>query len=288
MDTITVDTVRHPDGVTFGQVLVPDEKIMIEAEGYRVSALGLQVTKADLTWNEYCAMGEQLQFLEGGIRWYIGDWINYGEFRWGDKYTQAIKATGNKLQTLMNWAWVARRVPYHRRRLGLTFTHHEIVARLEPEEQTRWLDMAVQGDWNTRELEEAIRQAERAALLGRSQINALPEPQISGQPEVLPEREVAGSNGHISTLRDSTNGRQAAEAVAEGASPYAASDGAQISGHREIYREPVRQNAQEELLQILYAVADLLGLPYEQNNEANLQRAFDLVERAVKLLGGTL
>src|ERR1700735_1653682 len=37
--------------------------------------------------------------------WWVGDWIRYGSARWGEKYTEAARATGLDAKTLRNVAY---------------------------------------------------------------------------------------------------------------------------------------------------------------------------------------
>jgi hypothetical protein len=52
----------------------------------------------------------------------------------------------------MEYARVARKLPPSRRRPGLSFTHHQLVAARPPEEQDEWLDAAEAHRWSTEEL----------------------------------------------------------------------------------------------------------------------------------------
>jgi hypothetical protein len=75
--------------------------------------------------------------------WWIGDWLQYGEARWGEKYTEAARITGYDVKTLRNIAYVAKRFDLSRRRDNLTWTHHAEIAALPTEQQNEWLDRAV-------------------------------------------------------------------------------------------------------------------------------------------------
>ncbi len=76
-------------------------------------------------------------------QWWIGDWINYGDAAYGEKYAQALDETGLDVQTLMNAAWVAGRIPAGLREERLSWTHHREVAALEPEPRQALLERAV-------------------------------------------------------------------------------------------------------------------------------------------------
>jgi len=82
------------------------------------------------------------RFMVANAEMWLGDLLNYGEAAYGEKYSQAIDATGLSYSTLANVASVAKRVPISRRREDLTFGHHEAVAKLEPQQQVDWLEHA--------------------------------------------------------------------------------------------------------------------------------------------------
>ena len=66
----------------------------------------------DLSFEEWDDLGQKLAPVGKSIGFIIGDWINYGEKRWGDKYEEALPAPGMAYQTLANYAYVARRVQF--------------------------------------------------------------------------------------------------------------------------------------------------------------------------------
>lgn len=124
-----------------------------------VTATSLTITR-EISYEEYEALGRMLGRLHDASKFWIGDWIAYGEVRFGEIAAQAAAATGRAERTLVNWAWTCRNVPPSRRRDALSFSHHTVVAALEPAEQARYLDLAEEKTLTTRELEAAI-EAER-------------------------------------------------------------------------------------------------------------------------------
>jgi hypothetical protein len=107
-------------------------------------------------------MGGTLSVMERGHQWWIGDWLNYGERTYGEKYAQAVQETGRRQQTLMNRASVAGRIPPESRRPGLSWSAHRAVAYLEPFERDRLLDEAEREGWGSRELEAAVQDRQKA------------------------------------------------------------------------------------------------------------------------------
>jgi hypothetical protein len=123
---------------------------------FTMSRCGIEF-HGDLSFEEWESIGEKLGDAERSIGFMIGDWINYGESRYGEKYNDAIACTGLEYQTLMNYAWVARKVEISARAENLTFRHHQAVAKLkDPEEQKHWLEMAEKHALSYRRLQKSI------------------------------------------------------------------------------------------------------------------------------------
>jgi hypothetical protein len=75
-------------------------------------------------------------------QWWLGDWILYGNQRFGERYTRAVKLTGYDVQSLMNMVYVASRFAISRRREDLSWSHHAALAALNIAEQEHWLGRA--------------------------------------------------------------------------------------------------------------------------------------------------
>ena len=77
----------------------------------------------------------------------LGDALDFGEQAFGEQSAQAIDQTRAVMRlagkTLQNASWIARSIPPQNRKLDtLSFAHHEVVAKLEPEEQAKFLNLA--------------------------------------------------------------------------------------------------------------------------------------------------
>jgi hypothetical protein len=94
----------------------------------------------------------------------LGDWISYGNTKFGERYARASKITGYDPQTLMNMVYVASRFPISRRRENLSWSHHEALASLQPEEQDLWLDEASKHRWSVSDLRMMLRVARREGM----------------------------------------------------------------------------------------------------------------------------
>lgn len=124
----------------------------------RTTRTGLQVRES-LSLSSWKKLGAHLCVLEKGSPWWVGDWLVYGEQHFGNRYKEAGELTGLDYQTLRNYAWVASRFPMSRRRDRLSFQHHAEVASLDPDEQERWLSLAVGGNWSRNELRRQMRRS---------------------------------------------------------------------------------------------------------------------------------
>lgn len=118
--------------------------------------LGLEF-KGEMPYAEWEKLVQRYLDLATVLPWWVGDLLNYGERQYGNTYTQAIQWTGKKVQTLMNWKSVAKRVPLETRREELPWSAHEAVAFLPSGDQERWLDRAEEHHWDRETLRSAIR-----------------------------------------------------------------------------------------------------------------------------------
>lgn len=125
-----------------------------------------------IPFNEWRAIGEQLEKITESSLWWVADWAAYGERWYRRDYGPALEQLWAR-KSLQNLASVARAVEPSRRREGLSFKHHALVTALSPDEQDDWLDDAERQGWTTRELQEELwraRGSERALPAGSPRI----------------------------------------------------------------------------------------------------------------------
>lgn len=120
--------------------------------------VGLKVP-GELSFEEWEKAGAKLARISDSSTWCLGDWLVYGQDKYSERYRQAIAEAGLDYQTLRNYAWIARRFEWSRRRSKLSFQHHAEVAALHETEQDLWLDRAVEGRWSRNELRRQLRQS---------------------------------------------------------------------------------------------------------------------------------
>jgi N6-adenosine-specific RNA methylase IME4 len=128
--------------------------------GVELSATGLTFTQ-DVSYDEWSAIGERLQFIGKAVQFWIGDWVRYGEHRFGEKYTQAVELTGYEQGAIQNMVWVAENVDSSLRSEELSFSHHKEVASLKPAAQEALLNLAEENKLSVRELRDEVRQFKR-------------------------------------------------------------------------------------------------------------------------------
>lgn len=100
------------------------------------------VPRGELGQAEWLATGRRLGAIGRCSQWWIGDWIRYGNSRWGEKYAEAARVTGYDAASLRNMAWVAAQFSPSLRSDKLTWSHHVLLAPLDGEQQVYWLDRA--------------------------------------------------------------------------------------------------------------------------------------------------
>lgn len=136
--------------------IAPQPQASLQFDKCSLSRTGLQITP-ECSFEEWEKIGETLRTIEGATNFWIGDWINAGESRYGEKYSQAMDMTDKDIHVLTNIASVCRKVEISRRNEILSYQHHVEVAKLEPKDQDKWIKIAVEKRLTTRELRESIR-----------------------------------------------------------------------------------------------------------------------------------
>ena len=72
----------------------------------------------------------------------LGYWWNCGHKKWGRDAEEFIEQLGYKRKTLQEYGSICNLVKPSMRMEGLSFNHHQIIAALEPSEQSKWLKEA--------------------------------------------------------------------------------------------------------------------------------------------------
>lgn len=123
----------------------------LEEQG-SISLTGLRLP-ADITREQFEALGAMLGRLHETLRFAIGDYILEGEKLWGQEAYDLVEALGISEESRRQYVRVAQAIPLPRRRAELTWSHHRSVAALEPAAQDEWLEQAHQHGWTRAELD---------------------------------------------------------------------------------------------------------------------------------------
>ena len=133
-----------------------EQELALIDDKFRFLPTGLVVT-GNPTFEEWEQCGKLLAHIQKRVHWWIGDWLNYGECTYGEKYAQALDETGYSYSTLATDKWVTGKIESSRRRENLRFSHHREVAGLPVPEQDRWLDRAERENLGPKELRQEMR-----------------------------------------------------------------------------------------------------------------------------------
>jgi len=136
-------------------ITTPDSVVI---KGAVITPVGIDIPE-DMEIHDWLALGEAIKLVNRGLAWALGDWLNFGEFKYGEMYAQALEETDYDYGYLRNLKWVASRIPRENRRPDLRFAHHQVVAPLPPDEQKYWLDLAAAERMTVKQLREAIKEA---------------------------------------------------------------------------------------------------------------------------------
>lgn len=114
----------------------------LELGAFCLTPTGLVVTGRP-SFDEWQDCGKRLQIMEGAVQFWIGDWLNFGEHAYGEKYAQAVNET--QAETWQHYAWVSSHVETCTRVQDLSWSHHREVAKLNetPDVQRELLEQAI-------------------------------------------------------------------------------------------------------------------------------------------------
>jgi hypothetical protein len=131
---------------------------------FTIASTGLLV-EGNPTFEEWQKAGHLLLVMARGLQFAVGDWLNYGEDKFGEMAAQVIDARDWTEETVRVYRWVSARVPPQNRRITneITFSHHQAVAKLPPKRQRELLKLAAKDKddpWSVAKLKNEIRKTE--------------------------------------------------------------------------------------------------------------------------------
>lgn len=137
-------------------IRIADEGETLTLGAFTLAKTGL-VVRGKPAFKEWERCGAVLNRIEGAVQWWLGDWVNYGEPAYGEKYSQALEATDYDHGTLMNMASVAKRVELSSRNENVGYKVHEAVAHLPATQQKAILARAERDSLTVRAVREIVR-----------------------------------------------------------------------------------------------------------------------------------
>jgi hypothetical protein len=152
----------------------------VRADGSRVAVV-FWIAAPGMDERRWMECGKQIGRVGNGTSWWIGDWLRYGNAKFGEKYALAARITGYDEQTLMNYVYVAAHVAIPQRHTDVSWSHHAEVAKLDPDGQARWLERIVCDRLSVKDLRLELRAAQRH--LAEAQV----QPRASAGVRVCPE-----------------------------------------------------------------------------------------------------
>ncbi len=174
--------------------------------------VGMKLSK-DLTFDEWQAIASSFGTAMQTAAWCIGDWMVYGERKWGRQlllegdefdpkkpgripshvFDAAVRSTGLDRQTLSQYANVCRKIPMADRRIEYSFGHHRILAPLPPAKRLEWMSLL-----DSESKKESMPTVKRLALSVRCAKDD--SPRIVTEKEIIRRGEHAGHDNYIPHL----------------------------------------------------------------------------------------
>ena len=155
----------------------------------------------ELDAHEWAAAGRRIGAVGRCIQWLLGDWIAYGNAKFGERYARAAKITGYDTQTLMNMVYVASRFPISRRRENLSWSHHETLAALQLEEGDLWLDRSVTHRWSVADLRMMVRASRKQEPVAVEEQREIEDGEAASASAERRRRTVTGGGAVVSCPR---------------------------------------------------------------------------------------
>lgn len=135
--------------------IVKKEDGTLQVSNIEIHNIGLQFP-GQITEEEYQIFGETLLQFNTAFQWIIGDFLAYGVDSNYGMAKDFAERLGVKSDTVNQWTWVCRQVEFSIRIENLSFNHHLLVAKFEPNQQQKLLQEASENRWSFRRLKEEI------------------------------------------------------------------------------------------------------------------------------------
>jgi hypothetical protein len=159
----------------FGTLNLPEQfKALVLGTTLRFTMTGL-VINTELSQPDWLTLLDSIRAIKRAYQWIIGDWMLYGfEREWSNTYDAMAELTGLKAKTVKEYTYICRNIPASIRMDKLSFAHFQLIAPIQADHRTAWIDKAVVDKLSVRDLRDAIQEhyklpagAEAPALLDK-------------------------------------------------------------------------------------------------------------------------
>ena len=155
--------------------LVKVEKELISIPKCHITKTSLELDES-ISFKEYIQIGSFLNRIGASVLFWFGDWYNFSKAKQifqNEKsfWDEALKIYSER--TIENAAYVCRRIEPSRRRENVSYSNHQVVAPLSPEDQDKWLREAEKHKYSVMELRKKIKDAQESAKIEKSEDSQL-------------------------------------------------------------------------------------------------------------------
>ena len=113
------------------------------------------VLPGTLKIEQWLSIGEQLKTCERAVQWWIGDWLCFGERKYGEMYSQAIDAA--QAETWKHYKYVSESYENCPRGHFLSWSHYREAVAIEEPLRSQLLQKAESENLSVREFQRIIR-----------------------------------------------------------------------------------------------------------------------------------
>lgn len=142
---------------------LPTETVHLEGSDWcELTSIGLKVRRKSASLEEMSHTLDQLMIAGKGSPLALGDAMDLGEQKHGEKWAQAVdvnKKTGIKIKTLLEYRRVSANVPFSIRmeNQNVEWSHYQVIANQPKEERAQWVQEVAENGWSVAELSREIK-----------------------------------------------------------------------------------------------------------------------------------
>lgn len=142
---------------------VPTETVHLEGSDWcELTSIGLKVKRKSASLEEMSHTLDQLMITGKGSPLALGDAMDLGEQRHGERWAQAVdvnKKTGIKIKTLLEYKRVSANVPFSIRmeNQNVEWSHYQVIANQPKEDRAEWVKATAENGWTVAELTREIK-----------------------------------------------------------------------------------------------------------------------------------